>query len=993
MIFIKAVVFGVLSAEAFYFSRIIALSINQYIYNGSYEVEAFFFSLLAFLPIIIYLYFRGFFRDLLNVLASNRADIFIAFSAGIIISLSFQGIGKEIYLKIAFLFTPAQIITLVLLPIAFGLLTVGRLVQLKIYKRKENIPFFVSDVELKSKKDDLLNFSDEAERFAERVFNQGSPNSMVFGIDAPWGIGKSTFVNLCAEYWREKYDRQVIIYNFNPLRYEDRDNLLEKFIDGLIGIIQKHSFVPEIRPLVSKYSRFIKGSKGKLSLLGIDFEFLPGAYTIDDAFDDLESVLENLDKKIIIVVDDLDRISLPAIKDVLFVIKKSFTLPNISYVLCYDTENINSLEQGKVDIEKVTEFLEKFVNVKTSLFLDNKKLIDYVEENLSKTLIGNSQADPILVSKAIGGLMDIYKSNDYHLYLPFIGDIRKIKRLINTLLLLEIEKTDFENTDFDKQDLIHLLLIYINYPNIFRKIYNAETQGKQGFFSAVLPWDDDYPVQSTRDTRSQSTYENSKKFTDYLEILSENQKFILDRVFNIALRLKGRKIAENVPTEVRSSYACFNGNDGRNLEQYLNLIIRVSKPQKSNQHKFYVNCKNDIVAGKSIEEVLAREEFSYTKNENSHELLWRVITNSLAEFDNETGNKLILFLTKHIIEHSLFSNSEVGLGLRDDLDLLLTILLNQAGWKDKLGKHRNNTDENVAEIAEWIFGEDRHKGQGILDTLSGESRGILGFYDLIAFRLFCSADRGGDIFNLQRALAKRGNPEAPTQGLVKNIAIEEMREISQKVFDIFNHQYIKKNRNIFREIDSLTLKDFASQYTVYVEEKIAAGEIKNIDDSIKSLKSKMKSFIIYQLGNELINLGVGCGYYDIAGKEDKHGIRKEINDYLFTNCFNPSIDPLNYEHFIDYLFVSFASVFAAEHGRDFIPHINEFTRILLPEMLAGYWKENGEKIKALKLEKRDKVVITANYRAAYKEDMPKVFELLDDLVRETETKADVGVEK
>jgi len=43
--------------------------------------------------------------------------------------------------------------------------------------------------------------------------------------------------------------------------------------------------------------------------------------------------LADLDKKVIVVVDDLDRLGFSAIKDVLFAIKKSSHVPNVSYVL------------------------------------------------------------------------------------------------------------------------------------------------------------------------------------------------------------------------------------------------------------------------------------------------------------------------------------------------------------------------------------------------------------------------------------------------------------------------------------------------------------------------------------------------------------------------------------------------------------------------------------------------------------------------------------
>jgi hypothetical protein len=38
---------------------------------------------------------------------------------------------------------------------------------------------------------DLLDVQEDAERFASRVLNGGSKDSMVFGLDAPWDPGKS----------------------------------------------------------------------------------------------------------------------------------------------------------------------------------------------------------------------------------------------------------------------------------------------------------------------------------------------------------------------------------------------------------------------------------------------------------------------------------------------------------------------------------------------------------------------------------------------------------------------------------------------------------------------------------------------------------------------------------------------------------------------------------------------------------------------------------
>lgn len=979
---IKFTAIGVLCSEALYFSKIAAAKISQFIDQGNHESAA--LIILTWLPIflIIYLIYRDFFLKLWRIAASNRIDLLIVFLIGIFLSISFNGVGSNFYNNIISNSPPERIIFLICFPIIIASALLIREIQLRCFVKIKSDPIFVSDTEQKNKYNDLLGFSDRAERFAEIVFNQGSPDSHVFGIDAPWGTGKSSFLNFCKEYWESQYLNEIIVYTFNPLRYEDRGSLLGKFLDGLIRVIQKNAFVPEIRPLVSKYSRLIKETKGYFPFFDFNLDAIVGDYslTIDDVFDDLEVVLAGIDKKIIIIVDDLDRLNFSEIQDVLFVVKNSFTLPNISYVLCYDADNIKVLESENPNTEKITEFFEKFINIKIGLYLDAQALSRYVSENLKIVLRGNSKADPVLVGRVMGGLADIFKSKDYHSYLPFIGDIRKLKRLINIVILLEVEKTDFENSDFDSQDLIHLLLVYINYPAIFKKIYDTETDEKYGFFSAVTPHDDRYPKDPKNSAR-ENTYKNSADYLKYIgNLSSDNQKFLLNRIFSIPDRLSDSQI-DQVSQEIKTSYACFNGGGffggGRNLEQYLNLISKFSKPQREGQHKFYLNCKNQIMNGKSADSVLSQGEFAISNGESNHEQFWRIINNSHSDFNGMIAAQLISSIVSAIPRHSLFSHQKLGLGFRKDLSLFLIIALDGMGWTDGGDRH-DNSQENILEIAEWIFGEGRHKDSGILRALAAEDRGILGLYDLLRFRLFCNSDRGGDIFNLQRALSKHADPSAPTEGSVKLIVIEEMREISQAVFEFFEDQYINKDVNIFDSIEALTLDDLCGLYGQFVNSRLDLAQ--EVVVEVAKLKSLIKTFSIYQLGNTVIEHGVGCGYYDEVGKNDKQGINQRMNDYLFKHCFNPSLSVCNYEHFLDYLLINLTNSYEYSRAQKYIPSINELTKVLDKARLADYWRSNSAAIKALNLPSKDKKIITVNYTASYQIDLKPLYELLDNFI-------------
>lgn len=1007
IVIIKTAFFGVLFTEIAYFSHTISGQLNEALKSFNHEWWIVFLGSTAIIMTLVYTLARGILNDFNKIFKSYRLDVLTALCFGIWISVAWGGFLTSWYESLMVTFTFQQLLIIIIAPFIIATLVIFRSIT---WKNKDVDSSFLPDKELENRENDLLNLTEKANRFAERVFNKGASESFVFGVDAPWGIGKSSFINFCKEYWEEHHKNETVIYKFNPLRYAGNDNLLEVFVDGLINTIQKDSYIPEIRPLISRYSRLLR-EVNRFSIFGLSLPTLTVDYTADEAFDDLSAMLSRFNKKVIIVVDDLDRMSFSEIKDILFVIRKSFVLPNISYVLCYDTENIGILEAETPVPEKISEFLEKFVNIKISLFLDKVDLSKYVSDNLDRA-ISTKLVDPILVRQAIGGLLDIYKSSSYHNYLPFIGDVRKLKRLINTVVLFELESTDFKNSDFNKQDLIHLLLIYIHYPNVFRKIYDSETNGSRGFFSLVLPHEDGYPTGDTNQRRgsfSESEYKNSTYYTEYVKQFPEmsRQRFLLDRVFDVDVRLGANAEfphrdtyarIDGVPEDVKTSYACFNGGwtNGRNLEAYLRLIVELSKPEDTEQHRFYANWKDEIANGsKTIEEAFADPKFAFDKGEFTRAKLWRIIVNNARNLPSPISSVLITHLLDNLPDYSHIEIENIGVGLRKDSDLFLIRLLNDAGWSDDSGKHSGNTEENIKEIAEWIFGEGAHLGNGVLEKLSLPERGVLGLYDLMAFHLYCSADRGGDIFDLSRALSKHGDDGAPTEGNTQIIAKEEMREISQKVFDIFKTQYIDANRNIFAEISNLQLGDLAGKYKDYFEAQVQSGNLSQVelDRQIEVLKSIITGFTVYQLGNSVISSGVGCGYYDPVGKEDKHLISKAVNDYLFGICFNPST-PQNIEYFIDYLLKNFASVFASarEDGRNYIPHINEFTKVLDKAKLADYWNTNSATIKAMNLHEKNKTVHVGNYTATYAEDLLPVFKVLDDYLAEVARVAQESVQ-
>lgn len=975
VVLIQAVVLGFLFGESYYLARAVAFEINTYVQLFDKQGIALFLCLLSFGICTSYFFIRDGKAEIRRIFRCNWLDlssISILVGFGLSISIVVGGVGASKYQQYVDKISILQLLIMTALPILIGVMLI---IKTRIIPNRKNaaIPFFINDQALSRAEDDLLGLSESAHRFAERVLNGGSSDSLVFGIDAPWGMGKSSFVNFCCEYWQK--NQNIIVYRFEPLRYKETTDLVECFVNELVASIQDYAFVPSIQPLFDKYLRLIKG-KGGFNFLGINLS-PNNSSSIEDTLKTLEARLSEFDRKIIVVVDDLDRLSWTEVKNILFAIKRSFMLPNISYILCYDSQNLAVMNKELIeDADKVREFLEKFVNFKVGLYLDSQMLEAFVSSNISSAINKNLQLDVHLldqIKQALEALIHIYKSDDYHLYQGMLGDVRKIKQLINTMMFFEIQKTDFENSDFNKHDLIHLMLLYIHYPNIFRMIYNSETGGKSGIFSLKK----DYST-----TSSSSDFTNPTRYQDYIKGLVEDARFILDKIFDIS-RLDDHERDELLSEQ--NSRACFNGSGGtnRNLERYLYLIVKLAKQGKREAYQFYVNRKKELINGKPIDEIFEEEDFSFLKGDFARNEFWNVIANSAYEMEPKTGSIVVTYLLKNLPDYSFLEQEKVAAGSRINLGYSLLKFLDESTWGSGSSNRRNNNAENISEIAEWVFGEGRHRNTGgVLETLSKAERGPLGLFDVLLFRLYCSADRGGSLYNLQKAISLHSNPKAPTSGPTTEIAKEGMREISQRVYKIFVNQYIQPKKNIFDLIDNLSLDELAGKSAEFVRTKIHSGEVSQaeVNELLLRAQSHVKVFVIYQLGNSFISSGVGCGYYDVTGSNDHKGIAARVNKYLFSVCFNPIYSQKNYECFLDYLFLNFAHNFGSSDGVQYIPNVTEFTKVLDIEKLKKYWEKHRGKIKKLKLELKNKKIVTGNYIATYYTDLKAVYRVLDELL-------------
>lgn len=873
----------------------------------------------------------------------------------------------------------------------------ARLVELKNRKKNnEGVPIFLGDDEINEAECDKLNIVEDAKSFANQVLNNGSKNPIIFGLDSPWGSGKTSYINLCENLvWKEHKD-EIIVFRFRPMLFDaDKQNLASFFIDELIKTLKKENlYLGELDSDLKKLMKVVKG----ISIWGIGLTFSDTSDSTGKLLENIKNHSKLLEKKIIVIVDDLDRLYLEDIKAILGVIRNVFYTENMTFILCYDSNSINTFEtkhkvvQTKtfeenaegmakdplrvgqfkmsreyLDNRMVNAYLEKFVQVKKSLIPGREQLMQLLKE----LAVGSQDKmeDNLHLNKLLNGIEVLFAPESFWRYQPLIGDVRKIKRIANFLQATGSDENivgiDYAERDIEPIHLLRLVLIYINFPAIFQRIYFSETGGARGFFSAVHKF-------SAEIGNNEDKYTNSEQFFAYLRTLSDEESFLLHELFCVKCaegKCKRNEWSDEPypkrlldDEEFLRTSPMFNGHLGtnKNLGDYLTIIHDHRLRPKSEYYAFHKNRIQEL-SDKTVEEIFSEtNEYNVIYGERPRESFF--VASQTKEIPFLSANKIISYIVKNLQHYSMLDGfSSIYNGLRGDLIYRLIWILEMRGWTDEDGKSFGNSDENIAILAKRILENDPDLSTSISDSLLDVTHNpILSLADFTKF-IYAYTD-SQSTFNLKRSLE--------IYSKANSMDVREM--LSRKAFLFFRNNFIDKGVNFIQEIndmpDSLLLGDFSASIS-----EIFKKEKRSLDNEINKTKTNIIGGLIYRFSSEE-NQSLALYTSDA---DSKIKICDIARDYLFDICFNIKLNIKNSELFINYILAAFDH-YMGHRGGEWKPNADSLYKTLCEERLKKYWTENHEQIKThIRSLSGDTKVFTSNYSASYKDDLESTFSELD----------------
>lgn len=334
-----------------------------------------------------------------------------------------------------------------------------------------------ADKPIKTGEEDLLGRAFFSKQLAKALYECDASDGLVIGLFGEWGSGKTSVLNMTMNEIKsmgEESEEEPLIVTFSPWNYSDKDNLTRLFFHRLITRLEGQDNQAKKKELGKKLKKYVNILDG-LALVPVFGNVLAAVLKgfakdwvnkllevpdLDKAKEDLEATLKKSDQKIIVVIDDIDRLTNSQIRDIFHLAKQVGNFPNIVYMLSMDREIVCGALKEIHNIDG-HEYLEKIIQIPFEIpQISKSKVHEYLFNQLDK-IIKDTSNDTIIDDnyweKVFGNCVS-----------PYIDNLRSINRLTNVFRF----KYQALYQEVSVEDMIGITTLEVLEPKLYKWIYN-----------------------------------------------------------------------------------------------------------------------------------------------------------------------------------------------------------------------------------------------------------------------------------------------------------------------------------------------------------------------------------------------------------------------------------------------------------------------------------------------------------------------------------------
>lgn len=292
---------------------------------------------------------------------------------------------------------------------------------------------YSSDKPIKKISEDLLGRAPFSFQLANAINNYNEDSGLVIGIYGGWGTGKTSIINMLENEILNLEEDKTIFIRFSPWNYSDKDNLIRLYFESL-KIKLNIQCNKKINNAIDNYLEALDILTifpfFNTNLVGIFKKIIKSIRNNNEISDletnkrSLEKHLVETNKKIIVVIDDLDRLTNIQIREIFQLVKQVADFPNLIYILSMDRDVV---ARALTEVQNIdgNDYLEKIVQIPFEIPKIGKDKLQNILNNKIENII-NSSNEKIDIN------INYWSKVYFKCIEPYINTIRDVNRVINT---------------------------------------------------------------------------------------------------------------------------------------------------------------------------------------------------------------------------------------------------------------------------------------------------------------------------------------------------------------------------------------------------------------------------------------------------------------------------------------------------------------------------------------------------------------------------------
>lgn len=519
---------------------------------------------------------------------NHTSFLFVALLVFILVSYRNRDVWDYVNLPFSRNFDYRHLFDLILIVFLFIVVIKSICCHVKIYtkKREEKIinpkyVGFVQDTPNSNYRD--VGWNDYVNSIVDRLIAMNEiEESFAIGISGSWGSGKTTFMNNIDNSLCEK---DFAKFNFKPWSCTNPDQIIKKFFDDLSNSFKDKDL--KLSKILLSYAELASSidSSSWVSKLSTIFKWKEKT-TAPSLKEQVEELMLK-QKRVVVFIDDLDRLEKDELYEVLRLIRVTANFKNLIYIIAYDSKYVEDLLAEK-GIQNGRSFIKKIINVEISLpGYEGHHIPNLLFDQLSH-LIKDEKLIELLKTAVF------LKNKDSYVTSIYLTSFRDAKRFANVFALNYSQiSTNKDISYINVTDFFLIELLHYSYPNIYYTLRdNPELLLAHEYRNNI------YILKKQLSTKA-SEEEKQKVLSElniHIKNLSEESLFLLQLLFVEYPKSKIKTI-QNIDNYFEYFYYR-NAEDKLSLDDFNKLFSATTDGEIEDVVKSW--CENSIWLGPSI---------------------------------------------------------------------------------------------------------------------------------------------------------------------------------------------------------------------------------------------------------------------------------------------------------------------------------------------------------------------------------------------------------